>query len=119
MTTAKPRFFRTPAAFAEWLDKNHSTKPEVVLGFYKKGSGKPSITHREALDEALIIGWIDGVVHRIDDESYSVRFSPRVARSVWSNVNIKRVRELIAAARMRPEGLAVFENRDAKRSGIY
>ena len=117
--TAKPRFFRTPAAFGEWLAKNHDSATELLVGFYKKGSGKPSITYPEALDEALIIGWIDGVRRNIDEESYSIRFSPRRPRSIWSNVNMKKVEVLIAAGRMKPEGLAVFERRDAKRSGVY
>jgi uncharacterized protein YdeI (YjbR/CyaY-like superfamily) len=117
--TTKPRFFRTPAAFGEWLAKNHDNAAELLVGFYKKDSGKPSITYPEALDEALIIGWIDGVRRNIDEESYSIRFSPRKPRSIWSAVNIKKVESLIAAGRMKPEGLAVFERRDAKRSGVY
>jgi uncharacterized protein YdeI (YjbR/CyaY-like superfamily) len=117
--TGKPRFFRTAAAFGEWLAKNHDTAAELLVGFYKKDSGKPSITYPQALDEALIIGWIDGVRRNIDEESYSIRFSPRQPRSIWSNVNVKKVEALIAAGRMTPEGLAVFERRDAKRSGVY
>src|SRR5204863_6488223 len=89
------------------------------VGFYKTNSGKPSISYQGALDEALAIGWIDGVRRGIDAQSYSIRFSPRKPRSIWSNINIKRVGELIAASRMRPEGLAAFERRDQKRSGIY
>lgn len=119
MTTTKPRFFKTASAFAEWLAKNHATKKELIVGFYKKGSGKPSITYPEALDEALAMGWIDGVRRSVDADSYSVRFSPRTATSVWSAVNIKRVGELQQAGRMKPEGTAVFEGRDLKRSGIY
>lgn len=117
--TAKPRFFRTPTAFGDWLAKNHDSAMELLVGFYRKDSGKPSMTYPEALDEALIIGWIDGVRRNIDEDSYSIRFSPRRPRSIWSNVNIKKVDELIAAGRMKPEGLAVFERRDAKRSGVY
>src|SRR6185436_6243949 len=87
------RFFRTAAAFQAWLAKNHATKTELVVGFYKKGSGKPSITYPEALDEVLAIGWIDGVRRGIDADSYSIRFTPRKPRSIWSNVNIRRVGE--------------------------
>jgi uncharacterized protein YdeI (YjbR/CyaY-like superfamily) len=115
----KPRFFRTAAAFGEWLAKNHDRATELLVGFYKKDSGKPSITYPEALDEALIVGWIDGVRRNIDDVSYSIRFTPRKARSVWSNVNVKKVEALIDAGRMKPRGLAAFERRDPNRSGIY
>ena len=119
MTVAKPKFFRTAAEFRQWLSRHHAAETELLVGFFKKGSGKPSITYPEALDEALIIGWIDGVRRNIDEESYSIRFSPRRSRSIWSNVNIKKVEALIASGRMKPEGLAVFERRDAKRSGVY
>ena len=118
MTTAKPKFFRTADEFREWLSKHHATKPELLVGFYKKGCGKPSITYPEALDEALAIGWIDGVHRNLAEDSYTIRFSLRTAKSIWSKVNMKRVEELKAAGRMRPEGLAVFERRDAKRSGV-
>ena len=119
MKRPKPRFFRTPAAFRQWLAKYHNSESELLVGFYKRNSGRSSITSKEALDEALAIGWIDGVRRGIDAQSYSIRFSPRKPRSIWSNINIKRVGELIAASRMRPEGLAAFERRDQKRSGIY
>ena len=117
--TTKPRFFRTAAAFGEWLARNHASKKELIVGFYKKGSGKPSITYPEALDEALAMGWIDGVRRSVDADSYSVRFSPRTTTSAWSAVNIKRVGELRETGRMKPEGIAVFEGRDMKRSGLY
>jgi uncharacterized protein YdeI (YjbR/CyaY-like superfamily) len=119
MTATKPKFFRTAVEFRGWLSKHHATETELLVGFFKKGSGKPSITYPEALDEALAIGWIDGVRRNVTEDSYSIRFSPRTAKSIWSNVNMKRVAALKAAGRMRPEGLAVFERRDAKRSGVY
>jgi uncharacterized protein YdeI (YjbR/CyaY-like superfamily) len=119
MTPNKPRFFKTGAAFGAWLAKHHGTTTELVVGFYKRDSGKPSMTYPEALDEALAIGWIDGVRRGIDADSYSIRFSPRKPHSIWSNVNIKRVGVLTAEGRMHPEGVAVFEQRDAKRSGVY
>jgi uncharacterized protein YdeI (YjbR/CyaY-like superfamily) len=115
----KPRFFRTAAAFHDWLDKNHETQAELVVGFHKKGSGRTSLSYQEALDEALVFGWIDGVRHRVDESSYTIRFTPRRPTSIWSAVNIKRVEELTAAGRMRPPGLEAFEKRDPKKSAIY
>jgi uncharacterized protein YdeI (YjbR/CyaY-like superfamily) len=112
-------FFKTSTAFRAWMSKNHAKVPELLVGFHKVDSGRQSITYQEALDAALAFGWIDGVRRRIDEFSYSIRFTPRRARSVWSNVNIKRVGELIAAGRMAPPGLDAFERREAKRSGIY
>jgi uncharacterized protein YdeI (YjbR/CyaY-like superfamily) len=115
----KPTFFRTPAEFRKWLEKHYETEPELLVGFYKKGSGKPSITWPESVDEALCFGWIDGIRRTIDDQSYSIRFTPRRARSVWSLVNVKRVAELTKLGRMQPAGLRAFEARDPRRSGIY
>jgi uncharacterized protein YdeI (YjbR/CyaY-like superfamily) len=112
-------FFKTSRAFRAWMEENHATTVELLVGFHKVDSGRPSVTYQEALDEALAFGWIDGVRRRIDEFSYSIRFTRRRARSIWSNVNIKRVGELIAAGRMAPPGLAAFERRDANRSGIY
>lgn len=114
-----PRYFATPADFRAWLVAHHATAGELLVGFYKKGSGKPSITWPESVDEALCVGWIDGVRRRIDDERYSIRFTPRRPRSIWSNVNTKRVEVLTREGRMLPAGLAAFAKRDAKRSGIY
>jgi uncharacterized protein YdeI (YjbR/CyaY-like superfamily) len=101
------------------MDKNHATMDELLVGFHKVGSGRPSITYQEALDEALAFGWIDGIRRRMDDVSYSIRFTPRRARSIWSNVNIKRVGELSAAGRIAPAGVAAFARRDSKRPGVY
>ena len=115
----KPTFFQTPADFRKWFEKNHEKAPELLVGFYKKGSGKPSITWPESVDEALCFGWIDGIRRTIDDESYTIRFTPRRARSNWSTVNVKRVAELTKLGRMQPAGLRAFEARDPKRSGIY
>jgi uncharacterized protein YdeI (YjbR/CyaY-like superfamily) len=115
----KPTFFRTPADFRKWFEKNHEKVPELLVGFYKKGSGKPSITWPESVDEALCFGWIDGIRRTIDDESYTIRFTPRRARSIWSVVNVTRVAELTKLGRMHPTGLRAFEARDPKRSGIY
>lgn len=113
------RFFKTPAAFRAWLARHHRRAKEVRVGFYKKGSGKPSITWPEAVDEALCFGWIDGIRHRVDDISYTIRFTPRKPGSTWSVVNLKRVRALKKLGRMRPAGLALFEQRDRRKSGLY
>jgi uncharacterized protein YdeI (YjbR/CyaY-like superfamily) len=115
----QPRFFATPEQFRAWLEAHHAHETELLVGFYKKGSGRPSITWAESVDEALCFGWIDGVRRGIDDESYSIRFTPRQKRSTWSAVNIKRVAELVEEGRMTPAGLAAFERRTGDRSGIY
>src|SRR6266480_4565104 len=115
----KPKFFRTPAAFRAWLQRHHGTAAELLVGFYKRGSGKPSITWPDAVDEALCFGWIDGVRKGIDDVSYTIRFTPRKARSIWSAVNVKRAEELTRLELMRPAGLRAFEARAAERSGVY
>jgi uncharacterized protein YdeI (YjbR/CyaY-like superfamily) len=115
----EPKFFATPAAWRAWLDKHHDKRQELLVGFYKRDSGKPSITWPESVDAALCYGWIDGVRRRIDDVSYSIRFTPRKASSTWSVVNIKRVAELTGQALMRPAGIRAFEARKEERSGIY
>ena len=115
----QPRFFATPAEFRAWLEEHHADATELLVGFYKKGSGRPSITWPESVDEALCFGWIDGVRRKIDDERYTIRFSPRQKRSTWSAYNIKRAKELIAEGRMTPAGLAAFEARTDERSAIY
>ncbi|MGN6672303.1 MAG: YdeI/OmpD-associated family protein, partial [Thermomicrobiales bacterium] len=91
-----PTFFATPAEFRAWFEEYHERAQELLVGFYKKGSGRPSITWPEAVDEALCFGWIDGVRRSLDDASYVIRFTPRTPRSTWSAVNIKRVEELTA-----------------------
>jgi uncharacterized protein YdeI (YjbR/CyaY-like superfamily) len=114
-----PIFFATPADFRAWLEEHHEREKELLVGFYKKGSGMPSITWPESVDEALCFGWIDGVRRSRDEESYTIRFTPRQARSTWSAVNIRRVAELTALGRMRPAGLRAFEARTADNSEIY
>ncbi len=116
---AKPIFFATPSGFRAWLEEHHDSVTELWIGFYKKGSGKQSITHLEAVDEALCFGWIDGVRKGIDDVSYTNRFTPRKPRSNWSAVNIKRVEELTRLGLMHPAGLKAFEQRTEARSGVY
>lgn len=119
LPTAKPKFFRTPAAFRAWLEKRHADADELLVGFRKKGTGKPSLTWPESVDEALCFGWIDGIRRRLDDESYTIRFTPRRPGSIWSAVNIARAEALIADGRMRPAGLAAYEARRENRAGIY
>ena len=115
----KPTFFRRPSDFRRWLAANHATAPELWVGFYKKDSGQPSITWPESVDEALCVGWIDGIRKNLDAISYVIRFTPRKQASTWSAINIKRMEELIAAARVRPLGLAAYRRRTQKRSVIY
>jgi uncharacterized protein YdeI (YjbR/CyaY-like superfamily) len=115
----RPTFFATQSEFRAWLEENHDTSRELWVGFYKKSSGKPSITWPESVDEALCFGWIDGVRRSIDDERYTNRFTPRKPRSTWSAVNIKRAKELVELGRMRPAGLEAFEARTDDRSAIY
>jgi uncharacterized protein YdeI (YjbR/CyaY-like superfamily) len=116
---SKPVFFETPADFRAWLKRNHNRAEELLLGLHKKSSGKPSITLREAQDEALCFGWIDGKARSIDETSWTIRFTPRRPGSVWSAVNIKAAHELIAEGRMTPAGLAAFEKRDERRAKRY
>ncbi|HZE68389.1 MAG TPA: YdeI/OmpD-associated family protein [Pyrinomonadaceae bacterium] len=115
----KPRFFRSPADFRRWLEKNHNKTAELTVGFFKKDSGRKSVTYAEALDEALCFGWIDGVRRRVDENSYSIRFTPRKPRSIWSLINTRKVKELIRLGRMHQAGLDAFELRDPTRTGIY
>lgn len=115
----EPKFFSTAALFRAWLEKNHERSQELLIGFHKKGSGKKSLTYPEALDEALCFGWIDGVRKSINNTSYTIRFTPRKKKSIWSRVNIRHVERLKSQNRMKPAGLAAFAIRDPKRSGIY
>jgi uncharacterized protein YdeI (YjbR/CyaY-like superfamily) len=117
--STKPIFFPTSSAFRAWLAKHHAKAAELWVGFYKKDSGKPSITWPESVDQALCYGWIDGVRKSIDATSYKIRFSPRRAESIWSAINRKRIEELIAEGKMKPAGLKAYEGRKENRSGIY
>jgi len=115
----KITYFKTGAGFREWLEANHDRVAELWVGFYKKDSGKTGITYKEALDEALCFGWIDGIKKRVDELSYTHRFTPRSARSVWSLVNTRRAEELKKLGRMHAAGLRAFAARDPQRSAIY
>lgn len=115
----KPKFFSSPALFRQWLERNYDRETELLIGFHKKSSGKKSITYNEALDEALCFGWIDGVRKNLNETSYTIRFTPRKARSIWSNVNVNHVERLIKEKRMHASGLEAYARRDPERTGIY
>jgi uncharacterized protein YdeI (YjbR/CyaY-like superfamily) len=116
---AAPRAFRSPAAFRAWLATHHATTPELVVRLFKVASAHRGIVYPQALDEALCFGWIDGVRRRHDAESYTIRFTPRKPRSIWSRVNIAHVERLLAAGRMAPSGLAAYAARDDARTALY
>lgn len=115
----KPVFFKTPKEFNQWLKKNHDKEKELIVGYYKKGTGIPSITWPESVKEALCYGWIDGIRRSLDEESYCIRFTPRKPTSIWSAVNIKYVEELMAEKRMQPAGIKAFEALKDHRSKVY
>jgi uncharacterized protein YdeI (YjbR/CyaY-like superfamily) len=114
-----PIFFASPAEFRDWLEEHHATEREVFVGYHKKATGRPSLSWSEAVDEALCVGWIDGVVRRIDDTSHAQRFTPRKPSSNWSAVNIEKVAKLREEGRMRPAGEAAFSRRREDRSAVY
>lgn len=113
------KFFADQWEFRSWLELNHETQTELVVGFHKVGSGKPSMTWSESVDQALCFGWIDGIRRRIDDESYSIRFTPRKPESNWSAVNLRKIAELSEKGLMKSAGIAAFERRADVRSAIY
>jgi uncharacterized protein YdeI (YjbR/CyaY-like superfamily) len=115
----KPKFFRSATAFRKWLGGNGHVAQELLVGFFRAGSGNASITWPESVDEALCFGWIDGIRRRVDEVSYTIRFTPRKPRSVWSSVNTRRAQTLIEQGRMAPAGLLAFAARRENRSGIY
>jgi uncharacterized protein YdeI (YjbR/CyaY-like superfamily) len=115
----KAKFFATPADFRAWLEKHHQSKQELWVGFYKKDSGKPSLTWPESVDAALCHGWIDGVRHSIDAISYRIRFTPRKPTSTWSAINVKRITEMTKLGLMHPAGIKAFEARKDDKTGIY
>ena len=113
------KFFASPAAFRAWLEKHHDKRQELLVGFYKRGSGRPSITWPESVDAALCFGWIDGVRRSVDEISYAIRFTPRRPRSIWSDINIKRAQALTDQGLMRPAGAAAFAARIEAKSAVY
>lgn len=114
-----PKFFRSQSAFRKWLETHHDKESELVVGFYRASSGRGGITYKEALDEALCFGWIDGVRRTIDAASYSIRFTPRRRNSYWSAVNTARFRELMKLGVVAPPGRKAFEARDANVTAKY
>lgn len=114
-----PQFFKNPADFRSWLVAHAGTASELIVGFYKVGSGRPSMTWSESVDEALCFGWIDGVRKCIDDESYQIRFTPRKTTSIWSAINIAKFQDLQARGRMTPIGAKAFSHRKDEKSVIY
>lgn len=115
----RPRYFRSAREFRAWLESNSATEAELVVGFWKVDSGKPSMTWPESVDEALCFGWIDGVRKRIDDDAYQIRFTPRKADSIWSAVNIRKFEQLSAEGRMTAAGARAYSHRTERKSVVY
>lgn len=113
-----PTFFADASAWRAWLAKHHDSEHELVVGYWKKASGRASMDWPQSVDEALCYGWIDGIRKRIDDESYTIRFTPRRQGSIWSRRNMERVAVLTAEGRMAPPGLAAWHGRSGK-DGLY
>lgn len=114
-----PTYFATKQDFRIWLEKNHDKKADLLVGFYKVDSGKPSVTWSESVDQALCFGWIDGIRKSIDSQSYCIRFTPRKPKSIWSAINIQKVDQMNKLGLMHPAGLAAFERRNEQKSVIY
>jgi uncharacterized protein YdeI (YjbR/CyaY-like superfamily) len=115
----KALFFATPEEFGAWLEEHHESESELLVGFYKKGSGKPSITWPQSVEQALRFGWIDGIRRSLGEESYTIRFTPRKPSSNWSKVNVATVERLKAEGSMAPAGLRAYEARREDRTGLY
>jgi uncharacterized protein YdeI (YjbR/CyaY-like superfamily) len=115
----KPKFFATPAEFRTWLGAHHASAPELLVGFYKRGSGKPSITWPESVEEALCFGWIDGVRKSLGEEAYTIRFTPRRPTSIWSAINVASVKRLEESGKMTAAGRTAFAARSEGRTGVY
>jgi uncharacterized protein YdeI (YjbR/CyaY-like superfamily) len=114
-----PNFFETAEAFAGWLEKHGAAKSELIVGYYKRGTLRGTMSWPESVDAALCFGWIDGVRKRIDENCYQIRFTPRKPQSIWSAINVERVRILTADGRMREAGLKAYSHRREKKSKIY
>jgi uncharacterized protein YdeI (YjbR/CyaY-like superfamily) len=112
-------YFPSAADFRSWLTQHHADAKELWVGYYKKGSGQPSLTYPESVDQALCFGWIDGVRKNVDKQRYTIRFTPRRPGSAWSAVNLQRLQELIALGLVQPAGMQAFKQRQASRSGVY
>ncbi|MCV9933063.1 YdeI/OmpD-associated family protein [Flavobacterium sp. LS1R47] len=114
-----PIFFKNQFEFRKWLTQNHLLETELLVGFHKINTNKPSMTWSQSVDEALCFGWIDGVRRSIDKDSYSIRFTPRKATSIWSAINIKKVEDLTKLGLMQPAGITSFKLRKEDKSRIY
>jgi len=119
MEMQTPVFFKSVNEIHKWFQKNHNKIADLWIGFYTVKSGKKAATYKEAVDEALCFGWIDGIRKNVDEVSYAIRFTPRKKRSIWSNVNTKRINELIKEGRVHENGLAAFRERSEDKAGIY
>lgn len=115
----KPKYFATPEHFRAWLRENHDKQDELLVGYYKISTGRPSMTWPESVDQAICFGWIDGVRRKVDEESYCIRFTPRRPTSNWSKVNIDKAEKLIEEGLMEDAGLAAYERREGHRSEVY
>ncbi len=115
----EPTFFATAKEFRKWLEKNHEKEKELLVGFYKVGSGKPSMTWSESVDQAICFGWIDAVRKSRDEHSYTIRFTHRKVGSIWSAINIKKVETLQEQGLMHPAGLAIYQKRQEHKSKVY
>jgi uncharacterized protein YdeI (YjbR/CyaY-like superfamily) len=115
----RSRYFKSPSEFRAWLEKNHSRAKELWVGFYKVASARSGIGYKDAVDQALCFGWIDGLTKRVDDTRWTIRFSPRRRGSLWSTVNAKRAKELTKLGLMTPAGLEAFQARDQQKSLQY
>jgi uncharacterized protein YdeI (YjbR/CyaY-like superfamily) len=113
------RFFATPDELRDWFDANHETAGELWLGYYRKSTGRPSVDWSQAVDEALCVGWIDGIRRSVDETTHVQRFTPRRKGSTWSAVNVAKVAALTEQGRMRPAGIAAFEARSDANTAIY
>jgi uncharacterized protein YdeI (YjbR/CyaY-like superfamily) len=114
-----PIFFETPEQLRDWLDEHHATATELFVGAWKKATGRPSLAWEEIVDEALCVGWIDGIRRSVSGDGWSIRLTPRRKGSTWSTVNVAKAEALRAAGRMRPAGEAAFAARTPERTGIY
>ena len=112
-------YFNSPAAFGKWLEAHHANASELWVGFWKAGTGQPTLTWSQSVDEALCFGWIDGVRRSVDDRRYAIRFTPRTPGSIWSEINLRKVETLLAAGRMRPAGIAAHAQRDEAKTSRY
>ncbi len=115
----EPTFFENQDDFRQWLEQHHTAKNELIVGFYKTGSGRPSITWPQSVDQALCYGWIDGVRRSLGAEAYTIRFTPRKPGSIWSAVNINKMEHLIQQGLVKPAGLAAYAKRTEAKSRIY